>query len=188
MKLSKRSIFVTGSFDCAHEGHRNLFLKARKIIGPDGLVIGVINSDKFFTSYKGFKPTDDEMTRLANVRAFGIANQSFIVPDFSDQAELLDEWRPTLVLHGLDWTSDALYKNFGVTAQWLEERDILFVYVDRTPNISSSQLRQKRKVCDRCGGNEQVVTVHPPRGGPVESLCFNCYRGFKGGKSVGLEV
>lgn len=137
-----RTIMAVGVWDLCHEGHVALFKKARHIVGSEGRVIIVVNSDEFTEKYKG-KPVWDEKQRLAAVRALDIADESFILGRFEDQMDLLDNFWPHLVIHGVDWTGEPLYRQFGVTAEWLERRGILFVYVDRHPGVSSTELRAK---------------------------------------------
>lgn len=136
----RRTILAGGVFDFYHQGHKDLIDKCRHIIG-DGQVVIMVNSDEFVKSYKGVAPAQDEITRVNQVRSHPEVNTAFILPCHNDQKRILDEWRPTMVAHGTDWTGEGLYVQFGITKEWLDERNILFVYVDRTPGISSSQLR-----------------------------------------------
>lgn len=139
-----RTIYIGGSFDLFHFGHKRLLLNARRIVGDKGLVVVAVNGDEFFFSYKNFYPSQIEAIRVQQIRNSGLADVVFPMKAFKDQKEHLERYKPDLVLHGTDWTGEALYSQFGVTKEWLDERGILFVYVDRTPEISSSKLREEK--------------------------------------------
>lgn len=147
-----RIIMAGGAFDFFHIGHKNFLDKVIHIAGSESRLLILVNSDKFIQNYKGNLPIQNELVRVNQIRDW-LRNKHelwrsdvFILPAHHDQKRILDEWKPTIIIHGLDWTGESLYNQFGVTGQWLQDRGILFVYVDRTPGISSSQLREEMDI------------------------------------------
>lgn len=139
-----RKIYVGGTFDMFHAGHKELLDDARKIVGLEGKIIVAVNSDEFVKQYKGITPAWDEANRGWAIQDYlrGTNHLIYIV-SYHQQADLLSQTQPDFVLHGTDWTGPDLAKNFGVDYDWFTERGILFVYTDRRAGVSSTQLREK---------------------------------------------
>ena len=143
-----RRIYVGGSFDCFHDGHRELLRDAYKIVGVEGRILVAVNSDAFFKRYKGFEPADDETTRLMNVTEYLSLltdNSATFLIEQEEQVDVLLDLQPDFIIHGTDWLGESLAKNFGISLEWLEENNILLIYTDRRSGMSSSLEREKRK-------------------------------------------
>jgi D-beta-D-heptose 7-phosphate kinase/D-beta-D-heptose 1-phosphate adenosyltransferase len=99
MKTKKTLTLVTGVFDLLHEEHRNFLLKAKPL--ADLLLVG-LESDVRVKQLKGDdRPINKQSQRLANLRAWGIADYIFILPEnFSKPAEhrrLIEYIRPNFM-------------------------------------------------------------------------------------------
>ena len=139
-----RKIYIGGTFDYVHEGHRELFEDAKKIAGLEGMIVLAVNSDEFVQRYKGLTPTMPAKARLYHAcEALGNYPHEAYVVNHDDQRRLLERVRPDFVIHGTDWTGEGLARNFGVDYKWFTDRDILFVYTDRRAGVSSTDLRNK---------------------------------------------
>jgi len=139
-----RKIYVGGTFDGAHKGHEELFLDARKIVGPEGLIIAAVNSDEFVKKYKpNAKLMHREEERIGMLEK--IITEPYIAfpVDYEEQRIKLESFKPDFVLHGTDWYGPKLAANFGVDYQWFTDNNILFVYTDRRSGVSSTELRKK---------------------------------------------
>lgn len=140
----KETVLTAGVFDLLHHGHLNLLRACRRIAG-DGRLVVAVNSDEFTFFYKREYPHEPEMLRLANIRELALPDESFILPAFQSQSDILEKYAPCIVVHGDEWRGPALYQQFGVDKKWLDDRGILFVYVDRTEGVSSTELRERLK-------------------------------------------
>jgi glycerol-3-phosphate cytidylyltransferase-like family protein len=138
-------VATVGTWDFCHEGHRNLFLRCLSLTRAggwstdpevhDSFFIGV-NTDDFVEKYKGVRPHQHQMTRFNNVSAYG---EPFYHDD--DMVRDLLLLRPQLLVVGSDWAQRDYLAQIKVTQEFLDEMDISIVYVPRTPNVSSTEIR-----------------------------------------------
>ena len=97
--LANKIVLVTGVFDLLHDEHRN-FLKVAKKAG-DFLIVG-LESDTRVRALKGVgRPVHDQLTRLANLKDWQLADEVFILPENFGQAsareQLIKQLRPHIL-------------------------------------------------------------------------------------------
>jgi len=132
-------VVVAGTFDLLHEGHKELLLFAKKLCPR----IKVFVTTHDFVAPKK-TPHDEQQVRWVAVQKF-IGNNCEVEyistqEDFRDSI-LLDA--PCLLLHGSDHNVKTLSEIYGVEHSWWKKHNILLVYKDRYPGVSSSQLREE---------------------------------------------
>lgn len=103
-KYAGKTIAVSGGFDPVHVGHLSMFEAAKKIVGPDGVLIVFVNSDKFLKNKKG-RPFMRLPDRLRLIRAFATVDKVIPVID-SDMSicKTLMKYRPHVFANGGDRT------------------------------------------------------------------------------------
>lgn len=135
-----KRIYVGGTFDLFHPGHVKLFMKAKKI--ADQVVVSV-NTDEFVLRYKGKAPAYTLEERMELVRACKYVDQVVINEGDEDSTVAILKTRPNFILHSAEWSGEALMEQMGISQKFLDDYNILMVYVDRTPDISSTDLRAR---------------------------------------------
>lgn len=125
-----KKVITYGTFDLFHKGHYNI-LKRAKALG-DYLIVGVTGEN--YDAERGKLSVQDSLsTRIENVRNTGFADL-IIVEEYDGQKinDIIKYEADVLVL-GLDWKGkfDHLKKYCDV------------VYLERTKDISSTQLRKE---------------------------------------------
>jgi rfaE bifunctional protein nucleotidyltransferase chain/domain len=95
----KKTVLVTGVFDCLHQEHIS-FLKKAKAAG-DYLIVG-IETDKRVTKMKGNqRPKNSHNQRLDNLKSLHLADTIFILPvEFSDpknHQRLISQIKPDIL-------------------------------------------------------------------------------------------
>jgi len=130
-----------GSFDMLHPGHLGLFNWCRNIAGPSGRVWVAVNSDDFVTRFKT-APRYNEDERMALVRGLQ-AVDGVILNNGKDQRTLIKSVTPHILLIGSDWARKDYLKQIDVTQDWLDEQNIALIYVPRTGDWSSTELRAR---------------------------------------------
>lgn len=126
-----RKVITYGVFDLFHDGHRKLLERARAL--GDYLIVGI--TDNIYDEERGkFGTVDPYEVRAANVRATGFADEVIPETHFGQKTE-------DVLKYGIDV--------FTVGSDWVGKFDYLrayceVVYLDRTPDISSSLLRAER--------------------------------------------
>ncbi|WP_028044039.1 adenylyltransferase/cytidyltransferase family protein [Candidatus Stoquefichus massiliensis] len=159
-----KKVITYGTFDLFHQGHYNI-LKRAKTLG-DYLIVGVTGEN--YDAERGKLSVQDSLPeRIENVRKTGFADQ-IIVEEYDGQKinDIISYGVDTLVL-GLDWKGkfDHLKKYCDV------------VYLERTKNISSTQLRQEKNtifnygiVTDNILENDFIFDAEYVSGIHIESI------------------
>lgn len=135
------NVLTVGTFDLLHSGHVNLINRCYKLAGSSGKVIVGVNTDEFVFSYKKINPVIPFRDRVSVLRAFMKVHE---VIENSDHClkKLLQTIKPHILAIGSDWAKKDYYKQIGVTQDWLDNNDILLVYLPYTEEVSSSIIRQ----------------------------------------------
>ena len=141
--LKTNYIYTGGTFDVMHIGHLELLRECARY----GLVIVALNTDAFVKRYKGVE------VQPYNVRKSNLIKSPYVymvVKNIGDEdskktIESLEE-DICAIAHGTDWTGDSLYKQMGLTQEWLNDRMISMLYIPRTTGQSSTKIRNKYNV------------------------------------------
>ncbi len=137
-----KTVYIAGCWDLCHEGHINILTKARNL--GDFLVVAV-NSDEFVRDYKKIEMAENENVRLNNIRDLGLADLCFILEGYTSQRNYIDILKPSIIVHGNDWTGDNLHLQMNITDEQFKKYGIEFVYPEYTPGVSSTILRNNLK-------------------------------------------
>ena len=126
-----KKVITYGSFDLFHEGHYNI-LKRAKALG-DYLIVGV-TTEHYDRSRGKLNLVDPIMTRIENVRKTGFADEIIVEDHEGQKVEDIQKYGVDVFVLGTDWVG-----KFDYLRDYCE-----VVYLERTPNISSTFLRQDR--------------------------------------------
>ncbi len=126
-----KKVITYGTYDLFHEGHYNL-LKRAKALG-DYLIVGV--TTEYYDLQRGkLNVMDSVLKRVENVRKTGLADEIIIEDHDGQKPEDIQKMDVDIFAIGSDWTGA-----FDYLKEFCE-----VVYLDRTPDISSSMLRENR--------------------------------------------
>jgi D-beta-D-heptose 7-phosphate kinase/D-beta-D-heptose 1-phosphate adenosyltransferase len=127
-----KTIWINGTFDVLHMGHINLFIKARKLAGPEGRVVVGIDSDERIRELKGpTRPVNNIFDRFNFLRAIRYIDT---VVTFSSAEELeahIKHFNPDILLIGDDYKDKPI-----IGSQYVKE----IVYFPRYGGLSSSKI------------------------------------------------
>ena len=124
-----RKVITYGVFDMLHEGHLRLLQRARAL--GDYLIVGVTTNR--FDELRGKLMTAQSLEqRMQAVRETGLADEVIVENHPGQKLEDILSHKADVLVAGSDWTG-----KFDYLKPYCE-----VVYLDRTPNISSSQIRQ----------------------------------------------
>lgn len=136
----KKKIYTGGTFDLFHRGHAN-FLRQCKEIG-DHLTVS-LNTDEFIYRYKGSYPVmsyDDRKEVLLSCR---YVDEIISNTDGEDSKPAILSVKPNFIIIGSDWAKKDYYKQMNFTQDWLDQNNIILLYVPYTENISSTIIKNK---------------------------------------------
>ncbi len=125
-----KKVITYGSFDLFHEGHTNLLRRAKEL--GDHLIVG-ITTEQYDIKRGKLNVVDSLITRIDNVRASGYADEIVIEDHEGQKIEDIQKYDVDVFAIGTDWRGA-----FDYLKEYCE-----VVYIERTKNISSTELRLK---------------------------------------------
>lgn len=124
-----KKVITYGTYDLFHEGHYNL-LKRAKALG-DYLIVGV--TTEYYDLQRGkLNVVDSVLERVENVRRTGLADEIIIEDHEGQKQEDIQKMGVDIFAIGSDWVG---------AFDYLKEL-CQVVYLERTPHISSTSLRE----------------------------------------------
>lgn len=125
-----KKVITYGTFDLFHQGHYNILKRAKEY--GDYLVVGV-TGDNYDIGRGKLSVQDSIATRIENVKKTGLADE-IIVEEYLGQkiGDIIEHNIDTFVI-GDDWRG-----KFDHLSKYCD-----IVYLERTKNISSTQLREE---------------------------------------------
>ncbi len=93
-----KKVMVFGTFDLLHDGHKKLFIQAKKY--GTHLVV-VVARDSSVKNIKGFAPKQNELERLKNIQNTGLADTVLLGYE-DDFYRIIEEIRPAVLCFGYD--------------------------------------------------------------------------------------
>ena len=161
-----KKVITYGTFDLFHQGHYNIIKRAKDL--GDYLIVGV-TSESYDIERGKLNVRDSLLTRIENVRKTGLADE-IIVEEYQGQKinDVIKYNIDTLVV-GSDWRGKFDYlKNYCNV-----------VYLERTKNISSTQIREETNQIFRIG----IITDNQDDGDMIRKpdcqrlACRECFLG-----------
>ncbi len=160
-----KKIITYGTFDFFHQGHYNI-LKRAKDLG-DYLIVGV-TSESYDIERGKLSVHDSLLTRIENVKKTGLVDEIIVEEYLGQKVRDIIKYDVDTLVVGSDWIGkfDHLKKYCNV------------VYLERTKNISSTQIREEKNnsictfgiVTDDINDNDVVKEVRYVSGLHVESV------------------
>jgi len=132
-------VYTGGTFDLFHAGHVSFLRRAAEL----GQVTVSLNTDAFVARFKGRPPVINYENRETVVRSCRYV--SHVVPNIGDEDSrpAILAVHPDIIVIGDDWAPPRDYlAQMSIPKGWLEERSISLLFLTRTPNISSSEIRE----------------------------------------------
>lgn len=123
-----KKTIIYGSFDLFHQGHYKILERAKTL--GDYLIVGV--TTEHYDRQRGkLNLVDPIMTRIEHVRKTGFADEIIVEDHDGQKIEDIQKYGIDYIVFGSDWIGKFDYLN-----QYCK-----VVYLDRTPNISSTSIR-----------------------------------------------
>lgn len=133
-----QKVITYGTFDLFHEGHYNLLKRAKEL--GDYLIVGV-TTEHFDEARGKINVIDPIMERIENVRKTGFADEIIIEDHEGQKVEDVQKYGIDIFTVGSDWTGFFDYLKTYCKV----------VYLERTPDISSTLLRKGKYQIERVG-------------------------------------
>lgn len=133
------TVYTGGTFDLFHRGHAEFLKRCARF----GEVVVSLNTDEFIQSYKGKPPIISYEDRKAVLDACTWV--SVVIPNIggADSKPSILEVKPDIIAIGSDWAKKDYYKQMQFTQDWLDENDIMLLYIPYTEGISSTEIKRR---------------------------------------------
>lgn len=130
-----KRVITYGTFDLLHYGHINLLRRAKEL--GDYLIVAV-STDEFNLNAKGktcYFPYEQRKMMVEAIRYV-----DFVIPEtgWEQKSEDMRKYRVSTFVIGDDWTGQFDY---------LKRDGVEVVYLPRTPEISSTQIKNQLRAC-----------------------------------------
>jgi len=133
-------VYTSGTWDLFHIGHLR-FIEAASRLG-DKLVVGV-TTDDFAASYKGIPPTIPFMQRRAIVAALRCVDAT-VPARFPLDIVPMVEYGITIRAVGPDYGGGNRQPRGHIeTIEWMRDQGIEVVYIPRTPDVSTTLIKER---------------------------------------------
>ena len=138
--MKSKILYTGGTFDLFHYGHIN-FLKQCSILS-DNIIVS-LNTDEFITEYKGSPPIMSYEERKYSLEQCKYVKA--IIPNKTgkDSKPTIMSVQPDIIAIGDDWAKKDYYTQMGFTQKWLDDKEILLVYLAYTQGISTSDIKHR---------------------------------------------
>lgn len=144
-------VITYGTFDLFHEGHYRLLQRAKAL--GDYLIVGV-TTESFDKNRGKLSVVDSLMKRIENVKNSGFADE-IIVEEYVGQKVIdIQRYNVDIFAIGSDWVGKFDYLNEFCKV----------IYLERTKNVSSTDLRKTKYPVHRLGiiGNGRIANRFVP--------------------------
>jgi len=135
-------LYTGGTFDLFHYGHINFLRQCSKL--SDEVVVS-LNTDEFILEYKGRSPIMNYQEREKSLLSCKYVSRVIPNEAGSDSKPSILKVNPNIIAIGDDWAGGNYYKQMGFTQEWLDEREILLVYLSYTQGISTTEIKNRIK-------------------------------------------
>ena len=141
-----KKVITYGTFDLFHEGHYRLLKRAKEL--GDYLIVGV-TTEHFDEARGKVNVVDSIMDRIENVKKTGFADEIIIEDHEGQKIEDIQKYDIDTFVLGSDWEG-----HFDYLKAYCQ-----VIYLERTPNISSTMIRKNKFQIVRLGivGSGRIV-------------------------------
>lgn len=158
-----KKVITYGTFDLFHQGHYNLLKRAKEL--GDYLIVGV-TTEHFDEARGKVNVVDSIIDRIENVKKTGFADMIVVEDHEGQKIEDIQKYGVDIFTLGSDWVGTFDYLNAFCKV----------VYLDRTPNISSTMLRTNKFPIIRIGivGTGRIAPRFLSESKYVSGLTIEC--------------
>jgi glycerol-3-phosphate cytidylyltransferase len=135
-----KKLYTGGTFDVFHYGHMNLLKKCNMI--SDKVIVS-LNTDEFVEQYKGSKPIMTYEERKQSLLLCGYVDEVIPNTGGADSKPAILEVKPNIIAIGDDWAHKDYYSQMNFTQEWLDENNIILLYLPYTKGISTTELKKR---------------------------------------------
>ena len=138
--MKPKTLYTGGTFDLFHYGHIN-FLKQCSVISNN--IVVSLNTDEFITEYKGRPPIMSYEERKQSLEHCKYVSKVIPNTGGKDSKPSILKVQPDIIAIGDDWAKKDYYKQMDFTQKWLDENNIVLIYLVYTKGISTTDIKNR---------------------------------------------
>jgi len=138
-----RVLYTGGSFDLFHANHVKFLKRCADLVGEDGEVVVSLNTDEFIEKFKGKAPVYPYAERKCILESCVYVDKVIENVGGEDSKPAILSVNPDIICIGSDWANKNYFQQMQFTSEWLEERQILLVYLPYSPGVTSTLIKQQ---------------------------------------------
>lgn len=135
-------LYTGGTFDLFHYGHVNFLRQCSKLAKK---VIVSLNTDQFIQEYKGMPPIMTYEEREQSLRECKYVSDVVMNSGGADSKPSILSVNPDIIAIGSDWAKKDYYAQMQFDQQWLDNNNIILIYLAYTEGISTTNLKKRIK-------------------------------------------
>ena len=139
-----KRILTYGTFDLLHYGHIRILKRAKEL--GDYLVVALSTDE--FNAIKGKRAYHSYETRKKMLEAIRYVDLVIPEDNWEQKVQDIKDYKIDVVVMGSDWAGS---DKFDYLKEYCE-----VVYLDRTPNVSTSQIKNDLQLQEAVSGVDQV--------------------------------
>ncbi len=139
-----KRILTYGTFDLLHYGHIRILKRAKEL--GDYLVVALSTDE--FNAIKGKQAYHSYETRKKMLEAIRYVDLVIPEDNWEQKVQDIKDYKIDVVVMGSDWAGS---DKFDYLKEYCE-----VVYLDRTPNVSTSQIKNDLQLQEAVSGVDQV--------------------------------
>jgi glycerol-3-phosphate cytidylyltransferase len=137
---NQKILYTGGTFDLFHSGHVNFLKQCKKLAHK---VIVSLNSDDFIKEYKGKDPVLSFNDRKEILLSCRYVDEVIENAGGKNSKISISIVNPDIIAIGDDWARKDYYKQMEFTQEWLDEKEILLIYIPYKKGISTTDIKKR---------------------------------------------
>jgi len=134
------TLYTGGTFDLLHYGHMNFLKQCSKI--SDRVIVS-LNTDEFIYNYKKKYPIMNYEERKKSLEGVKYVDSVIANIGNEDSKPAILSVKPNIVAIGDDWAKKDYFTQMQFTQEWLDEHDIVLVYLSYTKGVSTTDIKKR---------------------------------------------
>lgn len=133
-------LYTGGTFDLLHYGHMNFLKQCSKI--SDKVIVS-LNTDEFIYKYKKKYPVMNYVERKKSLEGLKYVHEVIENVGNEDSKPAILSVKPNIVAIGDDWAKKDYFDQMQFTQDWLDEQNIVLVYLSYTKGVSTTDIKKR---------------------------------------------
>ena len=135
--------FTCSCFDLFHAGHIMMLKEAKSKC--DYLIVG-LQTDPTIDRPEKNKPIQSVVERFIQLESCKYVDEVIPNSEGEDSKPTILSVNPKFIVIGSDWAKKDYYKQMNFTQKWLDDNEIVLIYLPYTEDVSTTAIKKRLKL------------------------------------------